>query len=458
MSRLYGTQALALRHIAGSMGHTATPRRPSLRPVAAINPVHPPVPAEVTVDPWRLQAEAELFLVHFTRWRVAICSAIGLTVVVGWVFFHLTKSHALWGWVGLQTGAYIVQGVACRIYERQPPVPGSVQFHAWMRGWVALTVVSGLTSGALMLFVPGDQIVLLLAAAIIGGTFAVGEVSACGHKSLVYAVVASQGVMASVALAFHARLPFGVIICALFSGLLLHFGLVLHKAMLENIEQRLHAQELARALEIGQKRLLDVQHQESILRERQRVMQDMHDGLGSSLTSSLVLLERGEISVAGAAVVMRECVEDLRLVVDSLEPTSKDLSTLLGMLRYRLQGKIQAAGVRLHWQMVDLPSLPWLEPSMALDVLRLMQEAIANTLRHAHATDLEITAKHAGDAIELVLRDNGVGFDSNQVRTVGRGMRTMNTRAARLGGQLMTLSVPTVGTMITLRLPIVRRS
>jgi signal transduction histidine kinase len=134
------------------------------------------------------------------------------------------------------------------------------------------------------------------------------------------------------------------------------------------------------------------------------------------------------------------------------------MATLLGMLRYRLQRKIHAGGVQLRWHMVDLPTLLWLEASLALDLLRLVQEAIANVLHHAGATELELTAKHDGPEIELLVRDNGKGFDLHKQAAVGRGMRGMQARASRLGAQLLIHSVPSEGTTICLRLPITRNS
>lgn len=408
-------------------------------------------------SPWRTQAEVELFAMYFARWRLAIGSAAALGLVIGWMFFYLTRDPVLWIWVGMHLGAYSLQAAACWRYERHPPQAGSSAAQWWQRIWIGLTFLTGLISSGLMWFLPADNLALLLSAVVVAGTFAIGEVNASGNRPLIYAAVISQAAMVCIALVFHAHLPLGVLVCVLFSLLVLHFGLQLNQSMLDSIEQRLHAAQLAREIEAGQQRLLEVQHQQSVLHERQRVMQDMHDGLGSSLSSSLVLLERGELSVAGAAAVMRECVDDLRLVVDSLEPTAQDLATLLGMLRYRLQRKIQAAGVTLRWQMVDLPALAWLEPSLALDLLRLVQEAIANVLQHADATELELTARHSGHDIELLIRDNGKGFDSQAQSTVGRGMRIMQMRAGRLGAQLMIHSVQSIGTMISLRLPIARR-
>lgn len=408
------------------------------------------------VDDWQLRAEAELFNVHFTRWRVAIAGAMALIAVVGGIFLYLTHNSMLWWWITLQTGAYLIEAAICRHYECQSSQPDSPEFSRWIWIWTFLTTVTGLLSGALVFWVPADQLGLLLAAIMVSGMFAIGEACASGHEKLVFAAVISQATMASIALMFHAHLPQAVIICVLFAVVVLHFGCELNRAMLGAIAQRQHAQQLLTQLKQSQQHLLEVQHQKSVLCERQRVMHDMHDGLGSTLTSSLVLLERGELTVPQAAVLMRECVDDLRLVIDSLEPTSKDIATLLGMLRYRLQHRFESADVRVLWQMGDLPSLPWLEPSLALDLLRLTQEAIANALKHADATELTLTARHDDNNIELVLQDDGCGFDPVEMKLAGRGIRTMQTRAQRLHAPLSIESTPNVGTKISVRLPIER--
>lgn len=410
---------------------------------------------KATLDEWQLRAEAELFHLHFSHWRVAIVGAIALIAVIGGTFLYLTQNVALWWWLALQTGAYLLQAAFCLFYERKPPQPCSSEFSRWMWIWTILTAMTGLISGALIFWIPADQLGLLLAAIMVSGTFAIGEVSASGHERLVFATVISQTLMACIALVLHVKLPLAVIIYVLFAVVVVHFGLELNRAMRGTIVQRLHAQQLVAQLEQGQQRLLEAQHQQSVLLERQRVMQDMHDGLGSALSSSLVLLERGEVTVAQAAVVMRECVDDLRLVVDSLEPTSKDISTLLGMLRYHLQHRLDAAGLHLHWQMADLPALNWLEPSLALDLLRLTQEAIVNVLKHSAATELTLMVQHKDNTIELLVHDNGYGFDLNTVK-LGRGLRSQNRRAERLGGKLIVDSTLGSGTFLCLRLPVNR--
>lgn len=411
----------------------------------------------LVLDEWRTAAEVELFHLHFKGWRVAIVCAIALIAVVGGIFLYLTQNKALWWWIGGLTGAYLIQALFCLQYERSLPQSGSPEFSRWLWIWTLLTAATGLMTGALVFWVPAAQPGLLLAAIMVSGTVAIGEALAGGHKRLVFAAIISQALMACIALLFYAEIPLAAIVCVLFAATIIHFGCELNQAMLNGIVQRLHAQHLAAQLEQGQQRLLEAQHQQTLLYERQRVMQDMHDGLGSALTSALVLLESGGLTVSQAAEVMRECLDDLRLMVDSFEPASTDLSTLLGMLRYRLQHRFEASGVRLQWQMADMPTLNWLEPSLALDLLRLIQEAVSNALKHSAATVLTLSTQQHGDGdIEIIVQDNGYGFDVTAANSQGRGIRTMQARAQRLNAGFSIQSTANAGTKISVRLPIKR--
>lgn len=181
------------------------------------------------------------------------------------------------------------------------------------------------------------------------------------------------------------------------------------------------------------------------------MMAEMHDGFGSALLTAQMQLDNGAMTAADAAAVLRECMDDLRLMVDAQEPSVGDPGTLLGMLRYRLQRRIQAAGVRLHWRMDDLPPHGELDPARSLDLLRLLQEAISNALRHSAARDIEIGLRQRGPQIEIVVADNGAGFDTSGRR--GRGIDGMHARAQRLGAVLTLDSATGAGTRVMLLLP-----
>ena len=190
-------------------------------------------------------------------------------------------------------------------------------------------------------------------------------------------------------------------------------------------------------------------------KERQRLMQDMHDGLGSSLTSAIHSVERGAMSDAEVSQLLKDCMDDLKLAIDSMEPTEADLLLLLATLRFRLASRIKCAGVTLHWEVRELPALEWLDPSAALHILRILQESLANVLRHTHATEIRVSTEDMGDAVQVTIEDNGQGFDVEHAHahSTGRGLRNQLRRAEALRGRAGWQSGP-AGTCFTLWLPL----
>ena len=221
------------------------------------------------------------------------------------------------------------------------------------------------------------------------------------------------------------------------------------------LEKRLAEREAE--LQANHERLRGIEREQALLLERQRLMRDMHDGLGSTLMSSLVLVEQGQLDHRSLAELLRDCVDDLRLVIDSLEPIGHDLVTLLASLRHRLGRRLEAAGLHMDWEVDDVPPLEWLHPPDALQVLRIVQEALTNVLKHAAATRVRIRTMREGDWVQVLIEDDGQGFDP-QTRSRGRGLTHLHQRAERLGGTVRIDSGPGAGTRVWLRLPLQRGS
>jgi len=202
-------------------------------------------------------------------------------------------------------------------------------------------------------------------------------------------------------------------------------------------------------------RLRDVQQRQVLVRERQRLMQDIHDGMGSQLMSALQVAETGRMSDAQMAAVLRECIDDLKLTVDSLEPVEADLLLLLATLRYRLTPRLQGSGITLRWEVSDLPALDWLDPRSALHVLRILQEAIADVIQHAGATELRVATAEAEGGVVVVLTDNGTRSKTPQQLPSGKDVSNMQRRADAIGGKVGWERMPE-STRFTLWLPLHR--
>lgn len=223
-----------------------------------------------------------------------------------------------------------------------------------------------------------------------------------------------------------------------------------------SLEQRLADRQ--RDLDESYAQLRRVEVESARYQERQRLMRDMHDGLGSQLMSSLALAERGQADHEFVLRTLREAVDELKLTIDSLEPIESDLVTLLATVRYRIGPRLAQAGLTVEWDMPDLPKLEWMDAAAALQILRIVQESITNVVKHARASRLRVAAAAVDGEVRVTIADDGVGYDTEALaRTpTGRGLRNVRHRAAQLGAEIAMTSGST-GTVVSLHLPFERR-
>jgi signal transduction histidine kinase len=217
------------------------------------------------------------------------------------------------------------------------------------------------------------------------------------------------------------------------------------------LEQRLQAREAE--LNRSHALLREIEQRQMLSQERQRLMQDMHDGLGSSLVSALRVVEGGRLKDIQVAEVLKSCIDDLKLAIDSMEPVEADLLLLLATLRFRLGSRLESTGIMLRWEISDVPALDWLDPRNALHILRILQEAFANILKHAQASEIRVSTGASDGWVSVSITDNGRGFSVERTPAGGgKGLSNQRRRAQALGGDVR-LESSTAGTRLTLRLP-----
>ena len=201
-------------------------------------------------------------------------------------------------------------------------------------------------------------------------------------------------------------------------------------------------------------KLREIERQKTLDAERQRLMQDMHDGLGSSLISALRIAERGNMTDDEFALVLKGCIDDLKLTIDSLDVVDSDLLLLLATLRFRLEPRLKAAGISLVWRVQHIPTLDWLDSQSALHILRILQEAIANVIKHTNSSEVCISTSVKGGCVHITVADNGQGFDVQKVLSgKGKGLSGQINRAAAIRGKIKWDS-DQFGTRVRLILPL----
>lgn len=218
------------------------------------------------------------------------------------------------------------------------------------------------------------------------------------------------------------------------------------------LEQRV--QEKQMTLERQYQELRISEQKRLLAEERERIMRDMHDGIGGQLVSIVAQLQdkSGEV-FANVRDKVQNSLTDLRLVIDSLDPVLSDLPTLLGMMRMRFADQLSSANMELEWAVTDLPECEAIGPGESLHIMRILQEAINNSTKHSGSTKLTLAtgvlaAQHPQIFIDVI--DYGRGLKNNSdISSSGRGIKNMHYRAGQLGAKLV-INTSVTGTQVRL--------
>lgn len=199
----------------------------------------------------------------------------------------------------------------------------------------------------------------------------------------------------------------------------------------------------------------------AVLEERNRLARELHDSVTQSLYSVTLYAEAGRrLALAGDTErtvdyldrlgdTGHQALKEMRLLLHKLRPLALQQEGLVSALRHRLDAVEGKVGVKhgLHVEgHIDL------SPGVEEALYHISQEALNNALKHAEATEIVVTLAAGDDVIELLVADNGSGFDPREVRSGGMGLSTMRERAQRFGGELSVTSAPGQGTTVRVRL------
>jgi signal transduction histidine kinase len=334
---------------------------------------------------WSRGSDAGLAVI---RWSGAVA---GICVVVGAILFQADRA-AFIGWV-MTPLEMVCQVALCGLVL--------MRLSAWLdaddpgRSW----------EGAILLLIP---------------TIAMAEtlVSNTGDSNFIqYSSIGALALIVMIGLSLARR------------------GAAMHaraEAANRTLEQRVAARETELAATYQALRAQEAEA--GVQRERARIMRDMHDGMGGQLLSLLMLVRSDEVPRQRLEGAVEGAINDLRLLIDSLDSVGDSLDVALAMFRERLEPRLAAAGVTLDWiNRLDEPPRS-LGPGAVLAVYRILQEAVSNAVRHGGATRIALLQAREDSSLVIAVRDNGSGMP--QAARAGRGLTNMRRRAEELGGRL----------------------
>lgn len=168
--------------------------------------------------------------------------------------------------------------------------------------------------------------------------------------------------------------------------------------------------------------------------ERGRLMRDLHDGLSGQLVSIIALSQAKNANPPAIERAARSALDDLRLVINSLDLDDGDLMLALAGLRERLEPQLRRSGTDLDWSMENLPQVTGVTPNNALSILRILQEAITNAIKHGTQDCVSVRGSRRDDGAAIIVVENKL--PDAFVRGKGRGQQNMERRASEVGGNV----------------------
>jgi len=220
------------------------------------------------------------------------------------------------------------------------------------------------------------------------------------------------------------------------------------------------------AVAIENARLYEQVQRLAVLEERERIGMDLHDGIIQSIYAVGLMLEHagyliddetivsGKEKIGEAIDGLNMIIKDIRNYILDLQPQRFEGTVLLSSLK-RLIGEFRAntlADVVLDY---DYEVKEFLSERVAAVAFHIIQEALANTAKHAAATHVKVSVRVLGEQIVLKVKDNGRGFTLAETQErIGHGLSNMQLRAVSVGGKLEVTSDRGNGVVITAYLPL----
>lgn len=213
------------------------------------------------------------------------------------------------------------------------------------------------------------------------------------------------------------------------------------------------------AMVIAEKALQDQRRQITLMREREHIGMALHDGVIQSIYALGMRLDvarrTGNITEEDVDVTLNglnQVIEDIRGAIFQLRDQNNNALSLRRRLQRVVAQLYLPQGMEVS---LDLPEHPvLLSDKMGEAVEMMVTECLSNVIRHANASNVVVTVRDTAKHIQVVVADDGRGFDEGKLEQhSGLGLRNLERRARIHGGSISIKSVPDEGTTVKIRMP-----
>ncbi len=217
--------------------------------------------------------------------------------------------------------------------------------------------------------------------------------------------------------------------------------------------------ELLKEKEIRSKAIIEAEEN-----ERQRIAQDLHDGVGQILSAAKLNLSnlQSHLNPADAAMqtmlknsmdLVDDSVKEIRTVSHNMMPNALLKSGLVAAVKEFVQKLNIGDRLKIDLEITGLSER--LEPTSEAILFRVLQEVVSNIVKHAQANFISIQLVKHEQELTMMIEDNGIGFDTNRLQEFsGIGLKNIQSRVAFLNGHVNFDSSPGKGTTVVIEIPV----
>lgn len=381
-------------------------------------------------------------------WTVSVSDVFIENPPLPWPWWGMVALVSLTVWIG----SMILFCVEVAGWSRLPKV-------TWLHRWLALLLAASVTAGVGAL-VYGYPVAMTISYAALGLTSLIfvslfiwkaARGASLAHKMVAGALLLNTLVGLRDLYVFRLSPAYGGNTLLRYSsvlfGLTLGYIVIMRFRVASGQARDLMANMAARVAQKEQELEQTFQRVEQLAREqertaeRTRILRDMHDGVGSHISTAIRQLESGRATQGELLHTLRDSLDQLKLSIDAMNLSPGDVTALLANLRYRLEPRFKASDIELQWAVDLVPPLPRFDHRAMRHLQFMVFEALSNVLQHARASVLRIELRRTsrGGTLLLVI-DNGCGFEPDCVKR--RGLSSLRERAAAIDADLVIASSP----------------
>ncbi len=207
------------------------------------------------------------------------------------------------------------------------------------------------------------------------------------------------------------------------------------------------------------KKLIELERQQEMDKERQRISREMHDDIGAGLTQITLMSESAKNKNSAdnskelddIASTSRKLVSNMSEIIWSLNPENKTLEHLLAYLREQLHKLLEYSGISYSIGFPETGNDILLTNEQRRNILLVTKEIINNAVKHSKAQNIIVKATLQNNKLDVEVQDDGIGFDIRTTRT-GNGQKNIRHRIEEMGGILEIESAPGKGSRFVYRI------